>query len=274
MTTLAPGSHDDFGRIDSWDEARAESWARGLDSRAAAADQRRLREEILAIARLQPGHTVVEIGAGTGPLLPALAAAVGAGGRVIAIEPQPVLARFARERLSGLAARTEVRVERGEASTLDDATADVCIAQTVLCHLPPTLRSATLESMLRLTRSGGRVISADQDADTWVIDHPDRGLTRRIVEFYCEQRFADGWTGRRLRGWFSEAGLAEVETRAIVTVETEVDSYMYRIAIQRAETAAQAGWITPGECAGWVEALAARPFFSSLNFYVAAGRKR
>src|SRR5262249_40997014 len=58
-TTLPRGSQDDFGRIASWDEARAESWVEALDLRAAGADQTRLREEILALAKPGAGDTAV-----------------------------------------------------------------------------------------------------------------------------------------------------------------------------------------------------------------------
>ena len=275
--SLPAGSFDDFGKIDTWDEARAQTWARGLDLRAAADDQVRLRREIMSLTGLRPGDTAVEIGSGTGVLMPELGAAVGPHGRVIGIEPQPVLARLARENLArrGLETVCEVRTERGDLTTLADGIADTCIAQTVLCHLPSDARGKTLARMIRLTKKGGRVLSADQDADTWVIDHPDRDLTRRIIAFYAEQRFADGWTGRRLRGWFAAAGLTQLETRAMITVETGVDSYMYKIAIQRAEIAVQAGWITADESKGWVAALealgATGRFFASLNFYVVAG---
>src|SRR5262249_37292507 len=152
---------------------------------------------------------------------------------------------------------------------------DVCIAQTVLCHLPPPELDATLAEMMRVTRRGGRIVSADQDADTWVVDHPDRALTRRLVAFYADQRFADGWTGRRLRSLFLQAGLTDVETRALVVIDTSVESYGFRIAIDRARAAAGAGWITEGELDTWVRALedeaAAGRFFPGLNFYVAAG---
>jgi hypothetical protein len=118
-------------------------------------------------------------------------------------------------------------------------------------------------------------VSADQDAETWVVDHPDRPLTRRLVAFYADQRFADGWIGRRLRSTFLRAGLADVQTRALVAVDTSVESYQFRIAIDRARSAAEAGWITETELAGWVGTLereaAAGRFFSSLNFYVAVG---
>jgi SAM-dependent methyltransferase len=205
-------------------------------------------------------------------LLASLRDAVGEGGRVIGIEPQPVLARVAHERMGD---RCEIRVESGRETTFPDGVADVCIAQTVLCHLPPAEREATLARMIRLTRRGGRVVSADQDAETWVVDHPDRPLTRRLVAFYADQRFADGWTGRRLRSLFLRAGLTEVQTRALIVVETSVESYQFRIAIDRARSAAKAGWITETELTDWAGALereaAAGRFFSSLNFYLAVG---
>jgi ubiquinone/menaquinone biosynthesis C-methylase UbiE len=275
-STIRPrGSQDEFGRIESWDDARAESWVEALDLRAAGADQTRLREEILALARPGTGDTAVEIGCGTGPLLAQLAEAVGEAGRVIGIEPQPVLARAARRRITPVAERCEIRVERGIETTLADGIADVCVAQTVLCHLPEAECEGTLARMLRLTRRGGRIVSADQDAETWVVDHPDRAVTRRLVAFYADQRFADGWTGRRLRSLFLRAGLVEVETRALVVVDTSVESYGFRIAIDRARAAARAEWITERELDAWVRALqdeaAAGRFFSSLNFYVAAG---
>lgn len=276
--TAPPGSHDDFGRIDTWDQARADNWAKALDLRAAGDDQVRLRETILDLAAVRPGQTVVEIGCGTGPLLHALAEAVGPTGRVIGVEPQPVLAEIARSRMAerGLADRVQILQERGAATSAAERSADLCIAQTVLCHLPAPDREATLDHMMRITRRGGRVMSADQDAETWVIDHPDRALTRRLVMFYAEQRFADGWTGRRLRGWFVRAGLRDVQSRAMIVVDTSAESYQFKIAVDRARTAMRAGWISEAECAGWIGALeqeaAAGRFFSSLNFYIASGR--
>jgi SAM-dependent methyltransferase len=270
-----PGSQDDFGRVGQWDEQQARRWAEALDLRAAGLDQARLREEILAAADVRAGETVVEIGCGTGPLLPKLVEAVGPDGRVIGIEPEPTLAGIARERMAEVADRCEIRVERGSDTTLADGIADVCIAQTVLCHLPPPELQATLARMQELTRAGGRVVSADQDAETWVVDHSDRPLTRRLVRFYADQRFADGWTGRRLHAIFLQAGLTDVRTRVLVVSDTSVDSFEFRIAIDRARVAAEAGWISEDEADGWIGALEeqarAGRFFSSLNFYVAAG---
>ena len=245
--------------------------------RAAGADQVRLRKEIIEVARLRAGHCAIEIGSGTGPLLRDLAPVVGPTGRVIGIEPQAGLANFAREqvtatRQSGI---VEVRNERAIATTTAPRTADACIAQTVLIHVPLAERGQTIDKMIELTRPGGRVISADQDAESWVIDHPDRATTRRITAFYVEQRFTDGWWARKSRGVFMHAGLRDVESRAIVVMATDPASYEFEMAKHRANAAAQAGWITRDEAAGWWHELETRAadgrFFTTLNFYVTCG---
>jgi ubiquinone/menaquinone biosynthesis C-methylase UbiE len=272
---ISGGTHDDFSRVETWDDQRTENWVRNLELRAAGADQVRLRKEIVDIARLRSGQCAIEIGSGTGPLLRDMAPVVGPTGRIIGIEPQGGLARFASEQLSANQRHVEVRNERAIATTIAARTADVCIAQTVLIHVPLPERGETVAKMIELTKSRGRIISADQDAESWVIDHPDREMTRRIAAFYVEQRFTDGWWARKSRGEFMRAGLKDVESRAIVVMATDPNSYEFQAAKQRANVAAQAGWISKDEAARWWSTLDERAlagqFFTTLNFYVTCG---
>lgn len=53
--------------------------------------------EILAAMEIGPGDTVVDLGAGTGYLLPALSAAVGPEGRVVALDIEPAMLAFLDE---------------------------------------------------------------------------------------------------------------------------------------------------------------------------------
>jgi SAM-dependent methyltransferase len=57
-----------------------------------------LRREAIAALGLEPGQTVLDIGAGTGLSLPGLCAAVGRSGRVVAVEPCESMMRQARQR--------------------------------------------------------------------------------------------------------------------------------------------------------------------------------
>jgi ubiquinone/menaquinone biosynthesis C-methylase UbiE len=271
------GTHDVFRDVICWDNDTAKQWVEALNLRATAQDQVALRALLIAMAHLCPGDTVVEIGCGIGALLCDLARSVSPGGRVIGVEPQPILARASFQRLSaaGYKSMGEVRQESANQLSIESNSAAACLAQTVLIHLPDEILQNALLEMIRVVRRGGRVLSVDQDGDTWVIDHPDRDLTRRIVRFNSDQRYADGWTGRRLRRFFHQTGLNHVEVHARIHVDTNSESYLFSMAERLAGAAAEVGVITPPERDKWIghlyEFAAAGNFFSSINFYACAG---
>jgi len=268
---------DPFQEPAAWDVETARQWAEILDLRASNPDQMLLRRELLNAANLRPGDTAVEIGCGTGVLLAELAEAVGPTGSVVGVEPQPVFAEAARRRLAqrGLGGSAEVHNRDAQLLPLGDATADACVAQTVLVHIPDA--AAVLAEMCRVVRRGGRVASIDQDGDTTVIDHPDRELTRRLVRFSSDHRFADGWTGRRLPRMFRAAGLTDMQVTVRTHVDTEPGSFLHGIALRLAESAMEAGAVGENEGSRWLAQLAeladAGSFFSSINYYLCVGAR-
>lgn len=273
------GSLDPFREVGTWSPDTAAEWTAILAERAGQADQRRLRDVIVDRAAVGLGNHVVEIGCGTGALLVDVADRVGPGGRVIGIEPQADLVAQSRATVAALCPGA-VEVWQGSAASmaLADATVDACLAQTVLIHLPQATIASALAECCRVLRVGGRMVSADQDGDTWIIDHPDRDLTRRILAFNCDQRYADGWTGRRLRRYFLEAGLLDVAVVSVTHQDTMAGSYLHRMAVRIAAAAVDAGVITREEARRWLSELdrlvTRSEFFSSINYYVCCGRRR
>lgn len=273
------GGHDPFRGVGEMDPAAVRFWVRALNHRAAAPDQRRLREHLVRGAGIGAGDRVLEVGCGTGALLADLARAVGSTGHAIGLEPQAAFAHEARVRVCASGAHEWVEVIAGgvEDLTLPDDSVHAAVAQTVLIHLPPDTLAAAVAQMRRVVRPGGWVVSADQDADTWIIDHPERELTRRIVAFNSDQRCADGWTGRSLRRLFRSAGLHEVGAEPLVQVDTAPDSYLFGMAERTARAAVDAGVLGSEQAEGWIDALRQRAeageFFSSINFYICRGRK-
>ena len=267
---------DPFQEPGAWDAETARKWAEVLEIRAANPDQILLRRELLQAASLRPGDTAVEIGCGTGVLLAELAETVGPTGSIVGIEPQPQFADAARQRLAQVGLGWgQVYNQGAETLPLDDATADACLAQTVLIHIPDA--EAVLSEMCRVVRPGGRVASIDQDGDTTAIDHPDREVTRRLVRFSSDHRFADGWTGRRLLRMFRDAGLTDVRVTVRTHIDTEPGSFLHSIALRLAEAAMQAGAVGEREANRWLAQLAelaeAGSFFASINYYLCAGTK-
>ncbi|MCW3036895.1 MAG: hypothetical protein JWM17_2207 [Actinobacteria bacterium] len=273
---MNPGAADPFIAVEGWDEATAQQWAEVLELRATNPSQIQLRADLIAAAWLKPGDTVVEVGCGTGITLVDLTVAVGPGGRTLGFEPQPLFAELARRRLGerGLE-RASVEIGTAEAIPLGDATVDAAVAQTVLVHVPGA--AAALAEMCRVVRPGGRVASIDQDGDALVIDHPDKALTRRLVVFSSDQRFADGWTGRRLPRMFRTAGLGDVTVTMRCHLETEPGNFLHVMALRLAENALEAGVITEAEWRSWTAGLAelaeSGSFFASSNYYVCSGLK-
>ncbi|MGH3550722.1 MAG: methyltransferase domain-containing protein [Pseudonocardiaceae bacterium] len=273
------GVLDPFRTAASWNAATAASWAAALDQRAAGGDQVRLRARLSQLAALRAGDHAVELGCGTGTLLAELARTVGSGGRVLGVEPQPVFADLARQRATAVPNGGRVTVHSGSSEEIPvaDSTVDACVAQTVLIHLPAPQLCRTLAEARRILRSGGRFVTADQDGDTWVVDHPDRETTRRIVAFNSDQRYADGWTGRRTARLLAEAGYHDVAVQVFTHLDVVAGSYLFGMSVRLAQVAAEAGAIESGRATEWIAALEQRAqagsFLSSIDYFLCVGTR-
>jgi ubiquinone/menaquinone biosynthesis C-methylase UbiE len=260
---------DPFQGYATWDETTALRWATGLDQRAADPQQVALRAGILAAADLRPGQVAVEIGCGTGPLLAGLADAVGPTGRVVGVEPQSTLARIAARRLRG---RAVVCLGTGATLPVASGVADVAVAQTVLLHIPRAALPGTLAEMVRVVRPGGRVISVDQDMDGWLIDHPDRETTTRLLRQNTIHRYGEGWAGRRMPALFRAAGLREVGVVATTHIDTARDSHLYNNVLRMLAEQVAGGLFPERDADRWRDQLESQPgFFSALTYYRCTG---
>lgn len=113
-----------------------------------------------ALASLQPGETVVDVGSGAG--LDSLLAArqVGPGGRVIGIDMTDKMLDKARAS-AALLGLTNVEFRQGfaEELPLPDASADVVISNGVINLCPD--KASVFAEIYRLLRPGGRIQIAD-----------------------------------------------------------------------------------------------------------------
>ena len=109
-------------------------------------------------ARLRPGMTVVEVGAGTGYFALPAARLVGEGGRVYAVDLSEDLVELVRER----AAAERLPQLRAVQSSVDRIPlpariADIVLLANVLHDIP----APTLAEAVRLLRPGGRLVNVD-----------------------------------------------------------------------------------------------------------------
>lgn len=136
----------------------AEEWVKVLDGAERLAGLR--IADVVAALKLQPGNVVADLGAGSGPFIPALATAVGPSGKVYAVEIDkaffPYIERRAKE--AGVA---NVRTVAGEFTDpkLPAADVDVAFMHDVLHHVEN--REAYLKNLVRYLKPGARVAIID-----------------------------------------------------------------------------------------------------------------
>ncbi|MGQ0526026.1 MAG: methyltransferase domain-containing protein [Betaproteobacteria bacterium] len=254
------------GELSTWrdsqmlDEDAAREHAERLELRARAEDEIAVREEYLGLLGVKPGEQALDLGCGSGVVTRALAQRVTPGGRAVGLDISATLLGIARKLADESGQGDSMEFRQGDCRRLPfpDASFDVVFAATALAHVPEAERA--LPEMIRVARRGGRIGVFDFDADSVLIAHPDRELTRRIVLAYADYGSVNGWLMRALPGMLKDLGLVEVRARAFMPLESR--GYYAQLAQRAADTALKAGRIADKEHREWT---------GILNAQIAAG---
>lgn len=136
----------------------AEQWVKEFDDPARDAWQR--PDAVVAAMKISPGMTVADIGAGTGYFLPHLARAVGPKGKVLALDIEPDMVRYVRERAAreGLA-NVEARVVAGDDPALPAGAIDRVLIVDTWHHIDG--REAYSAKLRKALSPGGAVYVVD-----------------------------------------------------------------------------------------------------------------
>ena len=120
----------------------------------------RVYRQIVSLAGVRPGDSVLDVGSSSGYLARKLAAATGPAGQVTGVDPSEAAITYAQRR-----APSTVTFTVGTAQDLDlpDATFDVVTCTLAIHHIPARQRQAAFRQMYRVTKPGGRLLTADFD---------------------------------------------------------------------------------------------------------------
>lgn len=181
-TPVPDGINDGFLAEDLEVQRFVDRWE--LESREVYA----ARADLVAALELQPGEAVADVGTGTGLFVEGMAAAVGPGGKVYAVDISPKFIFHVRERAreAGLD-QVEVVLSNDHSTELPADSVDAMFLCDVYHHFE--YHRDMLRSMRRALRPGGRLVFVDFHripgvSREWMLGHvrADRETFRAELE--------------------------------------------------------------------------------------------
>jgi SAM-dependent methyltransferase len=256
-----------FTSVDRQDEPRF--WVEVLDRVRREPAYRAYKERIGELLRPAAGGTYLDVGAGAGD--DALALAERYSVRVVGADSSQTMVEEMRRR--GL---EKAHVADAHALPFPDATFDGCWADRVFQHLADPV--AALAELRRVTKPGGRVVVADPDYDTQVVEVSDQELARRIFRFRADHLLRNGTLAHRVGGLFIGAGLADVTVEAQPVVLRDPTALDNAMGLRSwAEVAHERGLATGDDVRAWErqidEAVAGGRFLYAFTLFLTAGTR-
>ena len=164
------GMAHDFSDVDTWvaafDDPTRGEWQKP--------------EHVVALMEIAPGATVVDLGAGTGYFLPYLARAVGAEGKVLALDAEPNLVDHMTKRAAeeGLA-NVEARVVAPDDPGLAAGSVDRVLIVDTWHHIPD--RAVYARRLAAALKPGGRILVVDFTPESDRGPAPEHKLSAEAV---------------------------------------------------------------------------------------------
>jgi demethylmenaquinone methyltransferase/2-methoxy-6-polyprenyl-1,4-benzoquinol methylase/phosphoethanolamine N-methyltransferase len=141
-----------------------------------AGQERQLREATVALAQIQPGEKVLDVGCGTGSLALVARKNSGVGVEISGVDAAVEMIERARQKADR--AGLDVKFETGVVEALDfkDDSFDLLFNSLVVHHLPADLKKKAFAEMLRVLKPGGRLVLVE-------FEPPKSGIRKLFFSF-------------------------------------------------------------------------------------------
>jgi SAM-dependent methyltransferase len=251
---------------------RPGEYAAYLDDARDVEAVRRWKERSFEALHPRPGAVLMDVGCGTGDDVLRLAA-LAPGGRVVGVDPSEAMLEEARRRAAAAAAAdppppsAAVEFVRGVVPGLSapDGSLDGIRAERTLLHIADP--GAAMDDMARALRPGGRLVVAEPDWGTLVVDAEPARVADAIAAAAGEG-FRSPHIGRSLHRLARAAGLVDVEIAGRTLVVTDPAQAVALFGLTgAAERAVRDGRITADEAA------ALEPRLAAMTSFMVSGRK-
>ena len=258
-----PPAFGGFSDVDATGASGA--YASLLDTIRAQPAVREWKERTFAALEPRPGAVLLDLGCGTGEDVLALADRVAPGGRAIGVDASAQLVAEARRRAAEAGVSVEFVHCDAHALALPDDAVDGARVERVLQHLDDPGRA--VGELARVVRPGGRVVAAEPDWGTFVIDSDDPEISA-VVSAAAARRLRSPGVGRTLRRLFLAAGLERVglTSRALIITDRAASDMVFDVP-GAARRAVEDGELDESRAAAWLDGRG----LASLTAFMAVG---
>ena len=246
--------------------------------RKAAALGQRIKQRSYELMAVKNGSRVLDVGCGPGIDTLALGRLVAPSGCVVGIDIDREMLEQADIAVAHAQLEKVVKHQQADVCALpfEDAWFDACHVERLFQVLPATYSANdVLTEMLRVLRSGGRVVVADTDWATASVDYSDALLERRLMSFFATQLRPNGYAGRQLYSMFQQQLLDDIQVEIFPLVQS--DFKQSPLGGWLTGEALTAGIATQSELEGWMAELTERDavgqFYWSVNMVMIAAVK-
>jgi ubiquinone/menaquinone biosynthesis C-methylase UbiE len=230
----------------------------------------RYKNAMLDIMNPQRGSVTADLGCGLGFDVRRLAALVGPEGRAIGVDASRTLIEAARSTTEGMPALEFIQADI-EHLPFAGGSLHSCKVDRTLQHVERP--AAVLDEMFRSLCSGGVVVCAEPDWDTFVIDDARHPIARQISQVWREG-FRNPHIGRELKDHLKEAGFVDLQVREFVLSAPSFESsdIVFDITQSASQLARSTG---SNEALTWLASLRDRqsPVCCSVRLLINFGKK-
>jgi ubiquinone/menaquinone biosynthesis C-methylase UbiE len=197
------------------------------------------------------------------------------GGCIVGLDISPEFLAEAQKYSFQAEIVEQLAFEAGRAEALPYATDsfDGAFAARLLLHASEP--NTAVRELARVVKPRGRVVVMDWDFGTVSIDHPNRALTRRLLDWRSDHHGGNNWSGRQLWRRMVAAGLKNLNVHPWVSVALTESHGLTQSLWRAAQAARDGGAITSREHDAWIDEVEARlqegTFFASIVYFIVEG---